>query len=438
MGQFTTNDILLGIFTWMVLTILFGSLMSWIWTIRRLLNGRSVLPETPLVERGRTPWGAGTILLVVVAFVVVNVGAFSGYTLATRGRPPGKPADAPHRVDKKEAGKLGPAEAVGEPGAAGPPRLAAAAGADRPRDSSSVPGEVSLPELMFVQAVINSLLIVLLPLILRMTSGARLRDLGLSLAGWRRQVAVGTVALLLLLPIVYTVQFACVKYLDVPRPEDRAHPVEKMLREELTGGLAYLAVLTAVILAPILEELLFRGIIQSWLIKAMNDLNLRLVRLRAPSQPLDPNIPVDGYWAVDEVVETDLGQVDASPRASEHSEDPSKPSDQPDIVDSPSFTGAAIVLTSLVFASLHAPQWPAPIPLFVLSVGLGVVYHRTGSLLAVICMHALFNGLPTLAILLSPGKEKPVERPLIERVAPLGRAELQVPVVDRRLRGGNS
>ena len=52
---------------------------------------------------------------------------------------------------------------------------------------------------------------------------------------------------------------------------------------------------------------------------------------------------------------------------------------------SPFWTGVAIVLTSLIFAALHAAQWPAPIPLFLLAVGLGVVYQRTGSLLAPIC-----------------------------------------------------
>ena len=46
---------------------------------------------------------------------------------------------------------------------------------------------------------------------------------------------------------------------------------------------------------------------------------------------------------------------------------------------------------------VHAPQWPAPIALFVLSLVIGTVYHRTGSLIAAIFMHATFNGLSTLA-----------------------------------------
>ncbi len=86
--------------------------------------------------------------------------------------------------------------------------------------------------------------------------------------------------------------------------------------------------------------------------------------------------------------------------------------------------GAAIVITSLIFASLHAGQWPAPIPIFILAIGLGVVYQRTGSLIATICMHALFNGISTLALFGALLSGVPIEAgkrvtpPAIEKVGP--------------------
>jgi membrane protease YdiL (CAAX protease family) len=50
-----------------------------------------------------------------------------------------------------------------------------------------------------------------------------------------------------------------------------------------------------------------------------------------------------------------------------------------------------IVLTSVFFAILHPPTHiPA---LFMLSVGLGYAYERSGSLLRPILMHIFFNGL---------------------------------------------
>jgi membrane protease YdiL (CAAX protease family) len=56
------------------------------------------------------------------------------------------------------------------------------------------------------------------------------------------------------------------------------------------------------------------------------------------------------------------------------------------------------VITSAVFAAVHLPQWPAPLAIFFLSMGLGVVYRRTGSLIASFAMHALFNGFGTLML----------------------------------------
>jgi membrane protease YdiL (CAAX protease family) len=431
MGQLTTKEIQYGLLVWMMLAILFGSVASWIWAVRRLLRDEPVLPERPLVERRRPDWGWG-LLLVLVAVVVVNVGGFTGYALATRGWTHGKRPDAPPRVEKKEAPKTDPAKA------------------DHSRESSSTPGDFSYPELMFVQAAINSLLIVLLPLILRMTAGVRLRDLGLSFKDWRRQVTIGVVAILMLLPIIYVVQALCVKYLDVPDPKDRAHPVQKMIQEDPTGPIAYLAVLSAVFLAPAFEELLFRGILQTWLIRVLDDIQLTLRRQRTRHQPAPaakPEPPADegwaegliaedGYWPEDPLDEAPHSQLDAAPESSGPPEDPEEAKDLPYHPHSARAAGTAIVLTSLIFALLHAAQWPAPIPLFILSVGLGIVCYRTGSLLSVICMHAFFNGVSTVGMFLMLGLEPTPEKPVpppppTEKVAPLENVKPDLRNLDR-------
>ncbi|MFZ4776256.1 MAG: CPBP family intramembrane glutamic endopeptidase [Terrimicrobiaceae bacterium] len=61
----------------------------------------------------------------------------------------------------------------------------------------------------------------------------------------------------------------------------------------------------------------------------------------------------------------------------------------------------AIVVSSLLFALIHGhlPSLPG---LFVLAVGLSLVYERCGSLWAPISMHAAFNGLTILTALLWP------------------------------------
>jgi membrane protease YdiL (CAAX protease family) len=53
-------------------------------------------------------------------------------------------------------------------------------------------------------------------------------------------------------------------------------------------------------------------------------------------------------------------------------------------------TAAALVTVSVVFALIHC-HLPSVPQLFALSLGLGVAYEMTGSLLAPIAMHALFN-----------------------------------------------
>lgn len=61
--------------------------------------------------------------------------------------------------------------------------------------------------------------------------------------------------------------------------------------------------------------------------------------------------------------------------------------------------GLATAITSVIFAAMHF-HLPSFIALFVLSAALCFAYWRTGSLWVCIGMHALFNTISTLAILL--------------------------------------
>ncbi len=61
-------------------------------------------------------------------------------------------------------------------------------------------------------------------------------------------------------------------------------------------------------------------------------------------------------------------------------------------------TWRALVIVSAAFSLIHFHA-PSVLPLFALAIGLGLVYELTGSLLAPITMHALFN-LTNVAILL--------------------------------------
>ena len=56
-----------------------------------------------------------------------------------------------------------------------------------------------------------------------------------------------------------------------------------------------------------------------------------------------------------------------------------------------------IVVTSFVFAVLHLGQGAAPIPLFFLSLGLGFLYRQTGCIAAPMIVHMVLNGVTLIA-----------------------------------------
>jgi membrane protease YdiL (CAAX protease family) len=63
-----------------------------------------------------------------------------------------------------------------------------------------------------------------------------------------------------------------------------------------------------------------------------------------------------------------------------------------------------ILISSLLFAVAHAPQWPAPVPLFLLALILGYLYHQTHRLLPSLIVHALFNSVTFLHLWWLVGK----------------------------------
>jgi membrane protease YdiL (CAAX protease family) len=246
----------------------------------------------------------------------------------------------------------------------------------------------SMTEMMAILAVVNVVLVIVVPLLVRLTSGATLRDFGLSFERWPQQAAVGIVAALAAAPFVYSIQFIALRIW-----ENNAHPLQKMLRDEFSPGVAELAILSGVIIAPIFEELLFRGVLQNWLVGLDRGRTLAALPLEQtsaehadrPSTGMAPDSDSD-FWDADSP-DGLLCQRGARAKSA-ISRGPTRA------------VTRGIVLTSFLFALIHATQWPAPIALFLLALVIGTVYQRTGSLIAAISLHATFNGLSTLVMLL--------------------------------------
>jgi membrane protease YdiL (CAAX protease family) len=358
MNGFSADVILYTLLRALLLSMLLGMVLVWAWALGRFWRGQPILPERPIVPMRRAPWGAVTVFWVVVLYGFVHVEVGRAYAAATgRHAAPVKQADhaQPQPVDD------------------------ARPAVDDPKVDEN--NEMTQIDLLLQLAAINSLLLILVPLLVRCTSGATLADLGLSLAGWRRQLAIGVGAALLITPVVILIQIVAIQVW-----RSHKHPVEEMVLDSFSPGIALLAVASAMVLAPMIEELLFRVIVQRWL--------TRFARPRGSSAWIAKNqahgVPA-GAEITAQIDETATSSSEAIPLGQDAVLDPAGSEPRPSL---------AIVSTSLLFAAMHAAQWPAPIAIFVLSVALGALYKRTGSLFAAIAMHGTFNGFSTLLLLL--------------------------------------
>ena len=145
------------------------------------------------------------------------------------------------------------------------------------------------------------------------------------------------------------------------------------------------AIFAAVVLAPMWEELFFRGHLQSLLRRLFTR---RLLPVAAPVAP--PPVPVGA--GVD-----GMTLPEPPPLATPITTMPLEyviPGGQY-TVPKPSFLPSllAVLITSGCFAMVH-PAWSRP-PIFVLALALGFAYERWGNLWVPIAMHACFNGLMT-------------------------------------------
>lgn len=215
------------------------------------------------------------------------------------------------------------------------------------------PDKVLVParELVFVTAAVPAVAFLILAVgdaLVRPLVGQRL---GFELKRFPRGVVAGVTGMLVAAPLVYA---AMVLSEWVYRQAGYRHPNEHDLLRVMGDArdplIKYLAIVAAVVVAPLWEELLFRGHIQTLLREA-------LTRLRAAAKG------TAGF------------PDDAGRRAR------------------PLESWGAILLASLLFAGVHQP-WTAP-PIFCLSVCFGLAYERTGNLWTSVTMHAMFNGVMT-------------------------------------------
>ncbi|MFO7906169.1 MAG: CPBP family glutamic-type intramembrane protease [Pirellulaceae bacterium] len=201
-----------------------------------------------------------------------------------------------------------------------------------------------------------------------------------------RDAGLGVKAFLALAPPVYALQYLLVQWVD------SKHPLVDVLREHPDPRLMLASVGSAVIVAPLVEEFLFRGLFQGWLEK--------LVSRHHGVEPSRPEGIPEPQWnsaiGKGSIVSE---QATWSPGANPYS--PPGPDVKPALSGDPAgdkeyptgFVGALPILaSSTLFAALHMSHGPDWIPLFFLALGLGYLYRQTHRLLPCITVHFLLNG----------------------------------------------
>jgi membrane protease YdiL (CAAX protease family) len=245
---------------------------------------------------------------------------------------------------------------------------------------------------LWTQTFVAPFQILTYPLLFAAFSRTRPEQLGLTTRRLGRNFLAGVVGLLLLAPAVFGI-LALVQWF-YGQGDGRSvehHNLEK-IAPYLYPSEWVMLFFTATIRAPLHEELTFRGVLQPWL----------------ATRRWGGHAAVLGclVWAV-AVRGKDL--LGAWPQGIAALLDAAAPAlfvlaMLPPYLLLWGFSrtpvAPAIFGTSLLFACIHTSVWPTPIPLFALSLGLGILAWRSKSLVGPIVLHSLFNGYSCLHLLL--------------------------------------
>ena len=166
-------------------------------------------------------------------------------------------------------------------------------------------------------------------------TGAYADDLGFDARKLGYDVRLGAGAFLAAIVPVYGIQIVLTQVAKFKSE----HPLVKVTSDHGSLGMLLLVTVLAAVIAPLVEEFMFRVVLQGWLEKKQVE---RRERLGLPGEPAG--------WT-------------------------------------------PIAMASAVFALLHVSNGPDWVALFVLSLFMGYVYQRTHRIFPSLVMHGLVNGL---------------------------------------------
>ena len=232
---------------------------------------------------------------------------------------------------------------------------------------------------------------------LRLASGTRPYQLGLTASRTGRNVLVGFLVWLIVTPPVLALNALVERILSRLSGEGIVeHPITQLAQRGMLPAEWLLIIFATVVAAPVMEELLFRGVTQRWLAR----------RWWGGYAAMGAALAASLLYRSEEIANV-LKSAEGRP-------------DWPGLLQAaapslfvlalvPGFLwvsrkartpfGPALYGTSLFFAAMHSFAWPSPVPLFVLALVLGWLAERTQSLVGPMVLHGLFNGVACVQLL---------------------------------------
>jgi membrane protease YdiL (CAAX protease family) len=254
-------------------------------------------------------------------------------------------------------------------------------------------------------------------------SRTRPHQFGVTWARWPANVVLGVAMFIVMAPVTLGVYLITILVLGIVES-----PLERMVREGFAAWEWLFLVFMTGLGAPIVEEILFRGVLQGWLRRAslVGHGVLSVVVLLSGSVPLlahvfpaffvpqaqdDVNVfaqlgfsilLVAGYVVWLAAIWLRFTHSSSPPADDDPDAVPSVilPACRPGEPSSPEWSWASarasVYGSAMLFAMGHS--WPDSIPLFVLGLGLGWLAYRTQSLIGPMVCHSLFNAIACLVL----------------------------------------
>jgi membrane protease YdiL (CAAX protease family) len=244
---------------------------------------------------------------------------------------------------------------------------------------------------LWVMVLAAPLQVLSIPATLFLVRRTQPQQLGLTTRGLGRYLLVGVGVWLVITPAVLLVHYVVQSlYQAVFQIIPVEHPLQPLADKGILLPLEWtLWFSAAIVAAPLVEELLFRGFMQTWIASQSNGpevaLGLSSLLILLRWKEFVEGWSQGGLYRLETLspILFVLLLIAGLPLVRRW---------RPE--------SAAVWGSSALFAMLHISVWPSPVPLFLLALALGECFRRTGSLVGPIVIHGLFNATSIALLLL--------------------------------------